>query len=58
MHVINVFMVTKKKEKVDDSFLVSQLNVEGFSTPFRLDRKKMVAEALFYIFVATLSLHN
>ena len=52
-------MVTKKKhEKVDDFFLVSQLNVEGFSTPFRLDRKKMVAEALFYIFVATLSLQN
>ena len=47
---IDIFMVTETK--LDDFFPVSQFNVEDFSTPFRLDRN--IAEALFYIFVATL----
>ena len=34
----DIFMVTETK--LDDSFPVSQFNVEGFSTPFRLDRNK------------------
>ena len=35
MHDIDIFMVTETK--LDDSFPVSQFNVEGFSMPFRLD---------------------
>ena len=35
---IYIFMVTEAK--LDDSFPVSQFNVEGFSTPSRLDRNK------------------
>ena len=35
---IDIFMVTERK--LDDSFPASQFNVEGFSTPFRLDRNK------------------
>ena len=34
-HDIDTFMVTDTK--LNDSFRVSQFNVEGFSTPFRLD---------------------
>ena len=32
IHDIDIFMVTETK--LDDSFPVSQFNVEGFSTPF------------------------
>ena len=35
MHDLDIFMVTETK--LDDSFPVSQFNVEGFSTPFRFD---------------------
>ena len=35
---IDIFMVTETK--FDDSFPASQFNVEGFGTPFRLDRNK------------------
>ena len=34
----DIFMVTERK--LDYSFQVSQFNVEGFSTPFRLDWNK------------------
>ena len=44
-------MVTESK--LDDSFPVSKINVEGFGAPFRLDRNKN-SGALFYIFAATL----
>ena len=35
MHDLDIFMVTETK--LDYYFPVSQINVEGFSTPFRLD---------------------
>ena len=38
MHDLDIFIVTETK--LDDSFPVSQFKVEGFSTPFRLDRNK------------------
>ena len=40
-------MVTETK--LDDSFPVSQFNVEGFSTPFRLDRNKNGGGIILYI---------
>ena len=39
--------------KLDDSFPVSQFEIDGFSTPFRLDRKKMVV-LFYYSFTVTL----
>ena len=48
LHDINIFMVTETK--LDDSFPVSQFNVEGFiSTPFRLDRNKNSGGIILYI---------
>ena len=38
MHDMDILMVTEAK--LDDSCPVSQLNVEGFSKPFRLDQNK------------------
>ena len=35
--------------ELDDSFPVSQFNVEGFSAPFRLDRNKNGGGILLYI---------
>ena len=35
MHDLDIFMVTETR--LDDSFPVSQFNVEGFGSPFRLD---------------------
>ena len=35
--------------KLDDSFPGSQFNVESFSTPFRLDRKKNGGGIILYI---------
>ena len=43
----DIFMVTETK--LDDSFPVSQFNVEGFSTPFRLDRNKNGGGIILYI---------
>ena len=47
MHDIDIFMVTETK--LDDSFCISQFNVEGFSTPFRLDRNKNGGGIILYI---------
>ena len=47
MHDLDIFMVTETK--LDDSFPVSQFNVEGFSTPFRLDRNKTGGRIILYI---------
>ena len=47
MHDLDTFMVTETK--LDDSFQVSQFNVEGFSTPFRLDRNKNGGGITLYI---------
>ena len=47
MHDLDIFMVTETK--LDDSFPVSQFNVEGFSTPFRLDRNKTGGGIILYI---------
>ena len=44
---IDIFMVTETK--LDYSFPASQFNVEGFSTPFRLDRNKNGGGIIFYI---------
>ena len=38
MHGIDIFKVTETK--LDDSFRVPKFHIEGFSTPFRLDRNK------------------
>ena len=46
MHDLDIFMVTETK--LDDSFPVSQFNVEGFSTPFRLDRNKNCGGIILY----------
>ena len=35
---ISILMFTETK--LDDSFPVSQFEIDGFSTPFRLDRNK------------------
>ena len=47
MHDLDVFMVPETK--LDDSFAVSRFIVEGFSTPFRLDRNKNVGGIISYI---------
>ena len=47
MHDLDIFMVTETK--LDDSFQVSQFNVEGSSTPFRLDRNKNGGGTILYI---------
>ena len=44
---LDIFMVTETK--LDDSFPVSQFNVEGFSMPFRLDRNKNGGGIILYI---------
>ena len=44
---IDIFMVTETK--LDDYFPVSQFNVEGFSTPFRLYRNKNGRGIILYI---------
>ena len=38
MHDIDILMVTETK--LDDSFPISQFNIEGFSMTFRLDQNK------------------
>ena len=44
---IDIFMVTEAK--LDDSLPASQFNVEGFSTPFKLDRNKNGRGIILYI---------
>ena len=44
---MDIFMVTETK--LDDSFPASQFNIEGFSTPFRLDRNKNGGCIILYI---------
>ena len=44
---ISVLMFTETK--LDDSFPVSQFEIDGFSTPFRLDRNKNGGGILLYI---------
>ena len=43
---IDILMITKTK--LDDSFPVSQFEIDGFSTPFRLDRNKNGGGILLY----------
>ena len=43
---IDILMITETK--LGDSFPASQFFIQGFCTPFRLDRIKMVAE-FFYL---------
>ena len=47
MHNIDIFLVAETKS--DDSFPVSQVNVEGFSSPFTLDRNKNGRGIILYI---------
>ena len=47
LHDVDIFMVTEPK--LDDFFPVSQFNVEGFSTPFGLDRNKNGGCIILYI---------
>ena len=47
MHDLDIFMFTETK--LDDSFPVWKFNVEGFSTPFRLDRNKNSGGIILYI---------
>ena len=47
MHDMDIFMVTETK--LDDSCPVSQLKVEGFSKPFRLDQNKNGGSIILYI---------
>ena len=42
----DILMIT---ETMDDSFLVSQFEIDGFSTPFGLDRNKNGGGILLYI---------
>ena len=44
---IDISMATKTK--LDDFFPASQFNVEGFRTPFRLDRNKNSGGIILYI---------
>ena len=44
---VDIFKV--REAKLDDSFPVSQFNVEGFSTPFGLDRNKNGGCIILYI---------
>ena len=44
---IDIFMVTETK--LDNSFPASQFNVEGFITPFRLNRNKNGGGIILYI---------
>ena len=44
---IDILMITETK--LDDSFPVSQFEIDGFSTPFRLDRNKNGGGILQYI---------
>ena len=46
-HYIDILMITETK--LDDSFSVSQFGIDGFSTPFRLDRNKNGGGILLYI---------
>ena len=43
----DTFMVTETK--LDDSFPVSKFNVEGFTTPFRLDQNKNGESIILFI---------
>ena len=43
---IDIFMITETK--LDDSFPVSQFNVQCFRTPFRLDRNKNGGSIILY----------
>ena len=45
--VIDISMITETK--LDDTFPVSQFEIDGFSTPFRLDRNKNGGDILLYI---------
>ena len=47
MHYIDIFMITKIR--LDNSFSVSQFNVEGFRKSFRLDRNKNGRGIIVYI---------
>ena len=44
---IDILMITETK--LDDSFPVSQFDIDGFNTPFRLDRNKNGGGILLYI---------
>ena len=44
---IDILMITETK--LDDSFQVSQFEIDGFSTPFRLNRNKNGGGILLYI---------
>ena len=46
-HNIDILMITKTK--LHDSFPVSQFEIDGFSTPFRLDRNKNGGGILLFI---------
>ena len=44
---IDILMITETK--LDDSFPASQFSIQGFCTPFRLDRNKNGGRILLYI---------
>ena len=45
--MIDILLITETK--IDDSFPVSQFCIEGFSTPFRLDRNAHGSGILLYV---------
>ena len=45
--VLDTLMISESK--LDDSFPKTQFNMEGFRTPFRLDRNKHVGGILLYV---------
>ena len=58
MRDIDILMITETK--LDDSFPVSQFEIDGFSTPFRLDRNKNGGILLYirsYIVASKLNNH-
>ena len=53
---IDIFMVTETK--LHDPFPVSQFNVAGFSTPFRLDQNKNGGGIITYICIITYTIYT
>ena len=47
MHDIYIFVVTETK--LDDTFPISQFNVEGFNTPYSLNQNKHGRGIILYI---------
>ena len=44
---MDIFVISETK--IDESFPMSQYSIEGYTTPFRLDRNDEVGEIIIYI---------